>query len=74
MKVVRDTMKQTLELWKEVADGASEEISAPPTQSRSSSMGKALHFLLRYVILISIYCLQVYENFQINEFFFHLLL
>ncbi|KAF3431353.1 hypothetical protein FNV43_RR26084 [Rhamnella rubrinervis] len=37
VKVVRETMNQTLELWKEVATAASDEISAP-TPSRSSSI------------------------------------
>ncbi|KAH7515824.1 hypothetical protein FEM48_Zijuj10G0067300 [Ziziphus jujuba var. spinosa] len=37
VKVVRETMNQTLDLWKEVATVVSEELSAP-TQSRSSSI------------------------------------
>lgn len=53
MKVVRETMNHTLELWKEVATGASEKISAP-TQSRSSSIGKTTFFIFIYLLFYSI--------------------
>jgi hypothetical protein len=44
VKVVRETMNRTLELWKEVP-GISEEISVP-SQSTCSSIGISFFFFL----------------------------